>query len=934
MQNKDDVPTTNDPSPPPATSETEPSVTQSRDDNVSTTSDSSAAAQPATVVKTRRVTAAKFGGFGWLLRVTVNAAAVVVVAAAVLFMIGLAQRSEWVTANGFSGGVDGEDVVDAGGGEEKRYICPMMCTPPSTEPGRCPVCAMELVEATGGGGGDGISVTIESAARRLVGIQTATSKMGEMNRTIRTIGSIDFDESRLSTISAYIDGRLEELYADYVGVEVSEGDDLALIYSPKLYSAQTEYITSLESKSVGRFSINSPDMQAMARENLSELGMTTGQIEDLRKSRKPQSRIRIKSPQTGTVLEKAAVEGDYVKTGQKIYRIADLTSVWMMLDLFPDDASLVRFGQQVEAEIQSMPGEVFTGRVAFIDPTVNPTTRTVRVRVEVMNYDGKLRPGDYATARISVPAVPVDMVYDPALADKYISPMHPQVIRDEPGDCPLCGMDLIPTSQLGYSPKPVEAQRVVTVPRDSVLLTGEQGVIYVETEPGRFEIRRVTVGAMNDDDAIIVEGMAAGETVATNGNFLIDSQMQLAGNPSLMDPSKAPSYSPGPLELPNRDPVMLAGQAGEHFDRAYDAYFEIQCAMAADMTPPPVALNTLLNSLNRLEMLPDVPDDAQSRFASARRGASRMDGSLETAREAYRSVSHAHASRGNDGSRSEDGKATDALLLPDGSGRWRRLDAARRRTCQPVLGRRNVAMRRSGARHVASQSLRSIYRQLGSIRRSKMLNLLIRFCVKEPWLVVFLTIGFSVGGWFAFKAVPIDAIPNVGENQVIVLTPWPGRSPKDIEDQVTYPLSVSLLAVPGAESVRGKSMFGYSFVQVTFKDSIDFYWARSRVSEQLGSAASQLPDGVVPQLGPDATGLGQVYYYTLQPPEEGMDLGRASQPARLRRQVRIASGRRRQRSCVDWWLCSAISNRSRPGQTSFLRRLAGQVGHGDQGVQP
>ena len=153
-----------------------------------------------------------------------------------------------------------------------------------------------------------------------------------------------------------------------------------------------------------------------------------------------------------------------------------------------------------------------------------------------------------------------------------------------------------------------------------------------------------------------------------------------------------------------------------------------------------------------------------------------------------------------------------------------------------------------------------------------MLNLLIRFCVKEPWLVVMLTIGLSVGGWFAFKAVPIDAIPNVGENQVIVLTPWPGRSPKDIEDQVTYPLSVSLLAVPGAESVRGKSMFGYSFVQVTFKDSIDFYWARSRVSEQLGSAASQLPDGVVPQLGPDATGLGQVYYYTLQPPEDGMSL--------------------------------------------------------------
>ena len=592
-------------------------------------------------VTTAPVGETKFGGFGWLLRVGANAGAVTVVAALVLIMIGVAQRFDWITPDGFSGAGDGNASAAVSGGEEKRYICPMMCTPPSTEPGRCPVCAMELVEATGGGGGDGISVTIESAARRLVGIQTAQSKLGEVTRTIRTIGSIDFDESRLSTISAYIDGRLEELYADYVGVKVREGDDLALIYSPKLYSAQTEYIASLESKSVGRFSLNNSDLQAMAEENLGELGMTDGQIADLKKSGKPQSRIRIKSPQTGTVLEKAAVEGDYVKTGQKIYRIADLTSVWMMLDLFPDDAASIRFGQQVEAEIQSMPGEVFTGRVAFIDPTVDPTTRTVQVRVEVMNYDGKLRPGDYATARITVPAIPTDVVYDPALSGKYISPMHPQVIRDEPGDCPLCGMSLIPTNQLGYADEPQPEQQVVTVPRDAVLLTGDHGVIYVETEPGRFEIRRVTVGVMNDTDAVIVEGMSPGETVATDGNFLIDSQMQLAGNPSLMDPSKAPSYSPGPLQLPVGDPVMLTGKPGEQFDRAYDAYFEIQAAMAADQTPPPVALNTLLDALARLEMLSEVPDDAQLRFASARRGASRMDGSLETAREAYRSVSHA-----------------------------------------------------------------------------------------------------------------------------------------------------------------------------------------------------------------------------------------------------------------------------------------------------
>ncbi|QDS92189.1 Cation efflux system protein CusB precursor [Roseimaritima multifibrata] len=572
----------------------------------------------------------------WLVRTVSQAGAVVVAAALIFFLLGVAQRTEWLTAGGQS------ETVAAEGGEAKRYICPMMCTPPTTEPGRCPVCAMELVEATGGGGGDGISVTIEPSARRLVGIQTAMSKTGEVNRTIRTIGSIDFDESRLSTISAYFDGRLEKMYANYAGVKVNEGDDLALIYSPQIYTAQAEFVASMNSDGkIGRFQISGGDLHEMAGEKLTELGMTQGQIDELAKSGKPVSRIRIKSPQSGTVIEKSAFEGDYVTTGSKLYRVADLSTVWLMLDLFPDDASAVRFGQQVEAEIQSAPGEVFTGRVAFIDPVVNPTTRTVRVRVEILNFDGKLRPGDYATARVTVPAIPMAKVYDPALANKFISPMHPQVIRDEAGDCPLCDMALVPTSQLGFSSDPLPAQQVVTVPRDAVLLAGENSVIYVETEPGRFEIRRVTIGPMNRTEAVIVEGLSAGEKVATGGNFLIDSQMQLAGNPSLLDPSKAPSYPPGPLETPESNPVTLTSDTGDLVDRTYDAYFEIQRAMAADQTPPPVALSGLIEGLRELETSAHVPDEAQRRYAAARRSARGMEGSLEAARASYRSVSHA-----------------------------------------------------------------------------------------------------------------------------------------------------------------------------------------------------------------------------------------------------------------------------------------------------
>lgn len=152
-----------------------------------------------------------------------------------------------------------------------------------------------------------------------------------------------------------------------------------------------------------------------------------------------------------------------------------------------------------------------------------------------------------------------------------------------------------------------------------------------------------------------------------------------------------------------------------------------------------------------------------------------------------------------------------------------------------------------------------------------MLRAILSFCIRERLIVLVIIAGVVGYGWYATTNVPIDAIPNVGENQVIVLTEWPGRSPKDVEDQITYPLSIALQSVPGAKSVRGKSMFGYSFVQVTFEDSTDFYWARSRVSEQLGTVGSKLPAGVTPTLGPDATALGQIYYYALEPPR-GMNL--------------------------------------------------------------
>ena len=152
-----------------------------------------------------------------------------------------------------------------------------------------------------------------------------------------------------------------------------------------------------------------------------------------------------------------------------------------------------------------------------------------------------------------------------------------------------------------------------------------------------------------------------------------------------------------------------------------------------------------------------------------------------------------------------------------------------------------------------------------------MIRSILAFCIRERLIVLLVTAAVVAYGWYSIHQVPLDAIPDVGENQAIIFTAWPGRSPKDVEDQITYPLSVELLTVPGAESVRGKSLFGYSFVQVTFDDSVDRYWAISRVDERLSAAAAMLPEGVSPTLGPDATALGQIFYYTLEPPP-GMNL--------------------------------------------------------------
>ncbi|NQU24467.1 MAG: efflux RND transporter periplasmic adaptor subunit [Candidatus Nealsonbacteria bacterium] len=424
----------------------------------------------------------------------VPAALLLVAGALLIFALGIAQHQGWISAGGGSSGEQSEVSTER---EDVLYICPMMDTPPTHQPGRCPVCGMELVRASSGSDtGDKRSIQIDPASRRVANIRTAAVKSVSVSRKIRAVGQLSYDEGKLKTLAAYVDGRLDRLYADYTGVVVNKGDDLALLYSPELYTAQTELLAAKRlatrtQSSVYSGVLDSQDLQQSARRKLIDLGMTKQQIERIEETGQPVTRIELVAPIHGTVIAKLASEGDYVKTGQPIYRLADLSMVWLMLELFPEDAATIRYGQRVSAEVQSIPGQRFTGRVAFVDPMVDPQTRTIGVRVVISNEDGRLKVGDYATATVEVPVT-------------------------DPGD----GSQLV-------------------VPRNAVLMAATNSVVYVETEPGRFEIRRVELGPGLGDEIVLLGGVKEGEQVATNGNFLIDSQMQLAGNPSLIDPTRA-----------------------------------------------------------------------------------------------------------------------------------------------------------------------------------------------------------------------------------------------------------------------------------------------------------------------------------------------------------------------------------------------------------
>ena len=443
--------------------------------------------------------------------------------------------------------------VGAGAYEHGReapteWTCSMHPHIRSDQSGKCPICSMDLVPvSTGGAEQSPREFSTSEAAKALMDIRTSPVERKFVTAEVRMVGKVDYDETKLAYIAAWVPGRLDRLYVDYTGVPVRKGDHLVYIYSPELLSAQEELIqakeavNALKGSSSGIVRETTEATLVATREKLRLLGLTKEQIAEVERTGKASDHLTIYSPAAGIVIHKHAKEGMYVNTGTRIYTIADLSQVWVPLEAYESDLVWLRYGQKVTFTTVSYPGEVFTGTISFIGPVLDPATRTVKVRVNVPNPDGRLKPGMLVKAVVESRVAAGGKVMDADLAGKWISPMHPEIIKDKPGTCDVCGMPLVRTESLGYiSVDPKKADKPLVIPASAPLVTGRRAVVYVEV-PGQdkptYEGREIVLGPRAGEHYLVRSGLREGERVVTRGNFKIDSALQIQARPSMMMPA-------------------------------------------------------------------------------------------------------------------------------------------------------------------------------------------------------------------------------------------------------------------------------------------------------------------------------------------------------------------------------------------------------------
>ena len=376
-----------------------------------------------------------------------------------------------------------------------QYTCPMHPFIIKDKPGACPICGMTLVKkiegAQGGTPGQGSAkememlghVSLSPTQMVMANVATTEAKVMPLSKEINATGIVQYDQARQAKVTAWVAGRIDRLHVNTVGAYVSKGKPVAEVYSPDLVSAQQEYLLALKSREqfknspIQSISQGGEGLVASARQRLKLMGVKDEQIAGLEKAGQPNIRLPIYTPLSGVVIEKIALEGQYVNVGDPLFNIADLSTVWVEVEVYENEFPNIKIGQTVDIVSQSYPGKTFRGKVAFIYPFLDPKTRTVKVRVEISNPGLRLKPDMFVNARVLVP--------------------------------------------LGSS---------IVVPVSAVMDTGQRQVVWVEMKPGMFEPRDVKVGARVGDNVQILSGLKAGEKVASSGGYLIDSEAQLKGS--------------------------------------------------------------------------------------------------------------------------------------------------------------------------------------------------------------------------------------------------------------------------------------------------------------------------------------------------------------------------------------------------------------------
>lgn len=329
-------------------------------------------------------------------------------------------------------------------------------------------------------------VEIPLEKQQLIGVKTAVTEIKPMQKIIRTVGRVEYDERKLATINTKFEGWIEKLYIDYTGKYVKKGEPLAEIYSPELYATQQEFISLLQWKEKAGtgtrseldkiLSKDSESLLEAARQRLRLWDITEGQIKTIEETKKPIRTLTVYSPVNGYVVQKMALLGMKVMPGEKLFDIADLSTVWVIADIYEYELPLVKTGLRANISLSYFPGKEFVSVIDYIYPSLSGETRTAKIRFVIQNPEARLKPQMFTNVEIKI--------------------------------------------NLG---------RKLVIPADAVIDTGMRQVVYVDKGDGYFEPREVVLGLKADDLVEVKKGIKAGERVASAATFLIDSEAQLKG---------------------------------------------------------------------------------------------------------------------------------------------------------------------------------------------------------------------------------------------------------------------------------------------------------------------------------------------------------------------------------------------------------------------